>query len=266
MSSIQWWRSWHGAPTDHKWSVVAMNAKVKTGVVAAIAWALMDYASQNKDRGSINGFDVETYSVFSGFKQSQIEAVMAAMIEKEMIVDGKFSNWEKRQPKREDDSRDRLRNWRDKKRNETQSNTDDVDVTRQIKIKDKDKDKDKELKEEEEEEEEEKSAAAATSYDDLSELNVWTGVTGMIAYPSKARDEAPYIIRSLVAQHGNKTIDYCKPYYQEWISRGYSKTNHGWLDWALAGQQPKNGKTKFTRYAKVDQPSPDEIAKALKGE
>lgn len=113
----------------------------------------------------------------------------------------------------------------------------------------------------------EKTAATTQSFDDLSELSIWTGVTGMIAYPSKARDEAPYLIRSLVAQHQDKTIDYCKTYYQEWLKRGYNKTNHGWLDWAIAGQIPKSkGNGKFTRYEKVDQPSPEEIAKALKGE
>lgn len=256
MSSIQWWRSWHGAPTDHKWSVIASKSKVKTGVVAAIAWALMDYASQNKDRGSINKFDIETYSIYSGFSEQQIIRVIEAMTEKGMIENGVFVNWEKRQPKREDDSYDRVTKHRTMKRNVTQCNADNINETPQIKIKIKDKDKDKEV-------EEENSAAA--SLDNLIELSVWTGVTGMIAYPSKARDEAPYAIRSLVSQHGEDTIDYCKPFYWEWLKRGYSKTNHGWLDWAVAGQIPKsNGK--FTNYDKPAQPSPEEIQKALKGE
>lgn len=108
---------------------------------------------------------------------------------------------------------------------------------------------------------------AAAPLDNLSELEVWIGVTGMTAYPSKARDEAPYLIRSLVSQHKDKTIEHCKPYYQEWLKRNYSKTNHGWLDWALAGQIPsrKNGNGKFTNYDKPTA-TPEEIQKALKGE
>jgi hypothetical protein len=122
MSSLSWWRSWHGAPMDHKWAVIAARSGVKAGIVSAIAWALLDYASQHKDRGSIEGFDTEEYSVFSGFSEQEITAVILAMTEKGIIKNGRFANWEKRQPKREDDSYDRVTRFREKKRNVTQSN------------------------------------------------------------------------------------------------------------------------------------------------
>ena len=38
----------------------------------------MDYASQEDERGSVAGFDAETYAVFSGFEESDIEAVITA--------------------------------------------------------------------------------------------------------------------------------------------------------------------------------------------
>ena len=114
---------------------------------------------------------------------------------------------------------------------------------------------------------EENAAAATFPEDNFSELSIWTQVTGMMAYPIKARSEAPYMIRSLLTQHKENTVEYCKPYFKEWLSRGYNKSNHSWLDWAIAGSVPKkNGKTKFTNYDKPDQPSADEIEKALKGE
>jgi len=59
MSAFQWWRSWHGAPTDHKWAVIAARSGVKVGIVSAVAWAMMDYASQHKERGTVDGFDIE---------------------------------------------------------------------------------------------------------------------------------------------------------------------------------------------------------------
>lgn len=135
--SISWWRSWHGAPIDHKWSVIANRAGSKTGIVSAVAWALFDYASQNKERGSIAGFDTETYAVYSGFPQDEIEAIMQAMTDKGIIQDGRLKNWEKRQPKREDDSNERVRKFRAMKRSVTQSNADDGKETPQIQIKDK---------------------------------------------------------------------------------------------------------------------------------
>jgi len=122
MTAFQWWRSWHGAPTDHKWSVIAMRSGVKVGIVSAIAWALFDYASQHKERGTVDGFDTEMYAVYSGFDETEIVAVIKAMTDKGIIIDGMLTNWMKRQPQREDDSNERVRKWRDMKRKVTQGN------------------------------------------------------------------------------------------------------------------------------------------------
>ena len=116
-----WFRSWNGAPTDQKWLVIGKRAGVAPGVVSAIAWALMDHAAQDEDPGSVARFDVETYSVFSGFEEAQIEAVLKAMRDKGFIgSDDRLSSWDKRQPKREDGSAERAKAWRE--RNRTQPN------------------------------------------------------------------------------------------------------------------------------------------------
>lgn len=125
MPGFYWWRTWHGAPMDHKWSVIAARAGIKTGIVSAVAWALMDYASQQPTRGDVGGFDTEEYAVYSGFCEEEITATITAMTEKGIITNGHLTNWEKRQPKREDDSNARVREWREKKRNVTQSNAED---------------------------------------------------------------------------------------------------------------------------------------------
>ena len=96
-----WWRSYNGAPTNHKWAVIAKRSGVKTGIVSAIVWALLDYASRNDTRGSIQGFDTEEYAVYSGFDEEEIKAVIEALIDKGVLIDYKFANWDKRQPKSE---------------------------------------------------------------------------------------------------------------------------------------------------------------------
>ena len=112
-----WFRSWHGAPTDNKWLVIAAKAKVKPGIVSAVAWALFDYASQAEDRGSVKEFDTETYAVFSGFSENEVQAVVAAMCTKGIIgEDWRLAAWDKRQPKREDDSAERVRRHRKNQR------------------------------------------------------------------------------------------------------------------------------------------------------
>ena len=115
---IEWFRSWHGAPTDNKWLVIARKAGVTPGVVSAIVWALLDHASQAEDRGSMRWFDVETYSAFSGFDEETIRRVIEGLIEKGVIdQNDKFVSWPKRQPKREDETAaERQRRRRDKKK------------------------------------------------------------------------------------------------------------------------------------------------------
>lgn len=123
-----WFRSWHGAPTDPKWLAIAKRAGVAAGMVSAIAWALFDHASQAEPRGSVQGFDPETYAAFSGWKAEKIAAVIAAMTEKGLIVDGALSAWAKRQPKREDGGAERAREWRE--RNRTQTNAGERERTK----------------------------------------------------------------------------------------------------------------------------------------
>lgn len=112
--TIEWFRSWHGAPTDSKFLLIAKRAQVAPGVVSAIYWALLDYASQNTPRGSVHGFDTETYAEWAGWEEETIVAVITAMRNKGIITeDDRIAAWEKRQPKREDDGAvDRMRRMR----------------------------------------------------------------------------------------------------------------------------------------------------------
>lgn len=115
-----WFRSWHGAPTDNKWLVIGRRAGVAPGIVSAMVWALFDHASQADDRGSIAAFDIETYAAFSGFDEDQITRVLGALTDKAVIVNGRLAAWDKRQPKREDGSAERARGWREQKKLETE--------------------------------------------------------------------------------------------------------------------------------------------------
>ena len=74
-------------------------------MVSATFWALLDYASQQTERGSVAGFDVETYALWAGVDESDVLSVLDAMRAKGVITDGDtLAAWDKRQPKREDDS------------------------------------------------------------------------------------------------------------------------------------------------------------------
>lgn len=96
-----WFRSWHGAPTDPKWLGIAKRAGVAPGIAVAVAWALMDRASQSDDRGNIEGYDADGLGCFFGCEPEQVDAIVAAMEAKGVVEGGRFTSWEKRQPKRE---------------------------------------------------------------------------------------------------------------------------------------------------------------------
>lgn len=128
---MDWFRSWHGAPTDTKWLAIARKANVAPGVVSAVAWALMDHASQCDERGSVSTFNVESYAAYSGWDEDDIDAVLTAMRNKGVISkDGRLTAWEKRQPQREDDSTPRVRALRERQRDGvTQGNAPQRTVT-----------------------------------------------------------------------------------------------------------------------------------------
>jgi len=73
--------------------------------------------------------------------------------------------------------------------------------------------------------------------DDIEILNILTAVTGFTAFPVKEREERIAQIRS-VCGRDSPPADYLRPYYAEWIKRGYSKANLAWLDWAVVGEIP----------------------------
>lgn len=125
-----WFRSWHGAPTDPKWLVIAKRAGVAPYAVSAFAWALFDHASQSSDRGCVSDFDFETYAELMGIDEALLQATYQAMEAKGIIADGRLAKWDKRQPRREDDSAERVKAFRARNKGAVQCQSkpiDDVD-------------------------------------------------------------------------------------------------------------------------------------------
>lgn len=116
--SNQWFRSWHGAPTDPKWRLIAKKAEVPTSLVVAFMWALMDRASQSEDRGSFAGVDLEVIADYLDCDCNALQRIATQCNARNVACNGRFVAWEKHQPKREDDtSTERNRLWREKQKN-----------------------------------------------------------------------------------------------------------------------------------------------------
>lgn len=148
--SNQWFRSWHGAPTDPKWLGIARKAGVAPGIVAALVWALLDRASQATERGSIAGYDADGLACFMGCETDEVEAVIALMHDKGILTGDTFTGWEKHQPKREDNSADRVKEHRERKKAQCNADVTQCNATQRAETLDTDTDTDTEVEEREE--------------------------------------------------------------------------------------------------------------------
>lgn len=123
---MNWFRWYTGAASDPKFLVVAKRAGQNVASVIAVWALLLERASEcgernrtqaNADeRGCITGFDCEAADAVLGLTDGAACAIVKALEDRGLIVGGRIANWEKRQPKREDGSAERAKEWRDKQR------------------------------------------------------------------------------------------------------------------------------------------------------
>lgn len=117
-----WVRLWHDMPTDPKWRVIARKSGQRVGDVIAVFNFLMVSASANaSERGRTDCFDCEDVAAALDLEESDVSAILTAMLGKVIDNDGRLTGWEKRQPKREDSSAERAKQWREE-RKRTQAN------------------------------------------------------------------------------------------------------------------------------------------------
>lgn len=118
-----WVRLWLDMPTDPKFRVIAKRSGRPLSEVIAVFVVMMTKAD---DDGSISGWSSEDVAAALDTEAEHVEAIYKAMQDK--VLDGdSLSGWQKRQPKREDASTDRVRAFRGRmKRNETQRNADET--------------------------------------------------------------------------------------------------------------------------------------------
>lgn len=120
-----WVRLWHDMPTDPKWRVIARKSGRSIAEVIAVFNFVMVNASANAtERGRTHNLFAEDIAAALDLDEADIDAILAAM-EGKVLLNGTLAGWDKRQPKREDNSASRAKEWREKQkaeRNRTQPN------------------------------------------------------------------------------------------------------------------------------------------------
>jgi hypothetical protein len=112
---IDWFRWHHGSVSDPKFQLVAKKAGASVAEVIAVWACLLEAASQSEQRGSAGTPDFEALDCSLGLADGKAKTIYERMQDRSLVAgDGEISSWEKRQPKREDDSAaDRKRKQRE---------------------------------------------------------------------------------------------------------------------------------------------------------
>jgi hypothetical protein len=117
---MDWLRLWHDMPNDPKWRTIARQSKQSVALVQALYLHLLVAASTNVTRGNA---EVTTEDLASALDATdeEIDSVLKAM--QGRVLEGRsVTGWEKRQPKRHDDSGERVRKYREKSKAKEESN------------------------------------------------------------------------------------------------------------------------------------------------
>lgn len=121
-----WFRLWHDMPTDPKWRVVSRKSGQPISVVMSVYLFVLTSASCNAEkRGETQGLRADDIAAALDVEEGDVVAILDAM-QGRVLEGDKVTGWEKRQPRREDSSSERVKRWRE--RNVTQRNAPDADA------------------------------------------------------------------------------------------------------------------------------------------
>lgn len=113
---VEFWLRWHiGTCLDPKWKIIARRSGQPIHAVIAV-WAMMlECAAQASTRGTLDGWiDEDAAAALDLDHPGSVTAIRDAMQGK--VLDGdRVMRWDKRQPKREDSSAARTRDYRARK-------------------------------------------------------------------------------------------------------------------------------------------------------
>lgn len=110
-----WCRLWHDMPTDPKFRTIAKaSGQPLVAVIAVFTFMLVDASANATERGRTHANDENVASALD-LEIDAVAAIREAM--QGRILEGeRFKKWEIRQPRREDNSAERSKAWREEKK------------------------------------------------------------------------------------------------------------------------------------------------------
>jgi hypothetical protein len=129
---IDWFRWHHGTAGDRKFPLVAKRSGARVGDVIAMWAIILEQASANDERGDPGHLDFEAIDLALDMPDGTAMAIHGAMVARSLIdgFSGRLIAWEKRQPKREDETAaERKRRQREREHEMAVTEAESRDVT-----------------------------------------------------------------------------------------------------------------------------------------
>ena len=140
--SFLWCRLWNDMPIDPKWRTIARASGQRIGDVIAVFVFLMANASANAcERGRTHNWNSEDVANAIDIQPDEVDKILLAM-EGRVIENGRLRGWENRQPKKEDGSAERAKEWRLQRKQKSAERSRTLANANERPDKDKDTDKD----------------------------------------------------------------------------------------------------------------------------
>jgi len=101
---MDWFRWHHGSVTDPKFQLIARKSGKTLPEVLAVWAFLLEQASAAEIRGSFGSVDCEAVDCLFSFEDGCTASIMEQMEARGLLSGDRVANWDKRQPKREDNT------------------------------------------------------------------------------------------------------------------------------------------------------------------
>lgn len=123
---MHWFKIHHGFSGNPKFGLVANQAGISKAIIIAISIELLEYASKNSPRGSIEGFDEDEASYNLGIEIVTLRNALQLLRNRGFCYGNEITNWEHYQGSGDATNADRQRRHREKKKQDVVDKVTDV--------------------------------------------------------------------------------------------------------------------------------------------
>ena len=117
LTVMEWFRWYHGCVNDPKFRLIAKKAGATVAEAVAVWACVLERASESDDRGHPGRLDFDSLDCALQLADGTALRLHVQMTERGMLEpDGRIEAWDRRQPKREDNSTERVRAFRERQK------------------------------------------------------------------------------------------------------------------------------------------------------